>query len=145
MDDDRIAITPDLSIDRDELVFNFIRASGPGGQNVNKVSSAVELRFDAASSPALDAATVARLRTIAGRRITAAGVVIIAAQRHRSQEANRRDALERLVELIRRATVRPKARRPTRPSKAAKAERRESKRRRGGIKRLRGRAMPDDG
>lgn len=144
MDDDRIVITPDLSIDRDELVFTFVRASGPGGQNVNKVSSAVELRFDAASSPSLDAATVARLRRIAGRRITAGGTVIIAAQRHRSQDANRRDALERLVDLLRQATIRPQARRPTRPSQAAKMERRETKRRRGGIKRLRGRAKPDD-
>lgn len=145
MDGDRIAIAPGLSISADEFEVSFVRASGPGGQNVNKVSSAVQLRFDAAASPALDAAIVSRLRTIAGRRMTAAGVVIIAAQRHRTQEANRRDAIERLVDLLRRAAERPKPRRPTRPSGAAKRKRRETKRRRGGVKQLRGRVVADDG
>ena len=138
-DDGRIDVAPGLSIGADEIAFSFVRASGPGGQNVNKVASAVQLRFDAAVSPSLDDAMRARLRTLAGRRMTADGVVIIAAQRHRTQEANRRDAVERLVDLLRRAALRPKARRPTRPGAAAKARRRDEKRHRGGIKRLRGR------
>jgi ribosome-associated protein len=144
MDEGRIEIVPGLSIGADEIAFSFVRASGPGGQNVNKVASAVQLRFDAASSPALDDGMRARLRTLAGRRMTADGVVIIAAQRHRSQEANRRDAIERLIDLLRRAALRPRARRPTRPSAAAKRQRRETKRRRGGIKRLRGRPPGED-
>ena len=145
MHDGRIEIAPGLAIGADEIAFSFVRASGPGGQNVNKVATAVQLRFDAASSPALDDAMRVRLRTIAGRRMTADGVVIIAAQRHRSQEANRRDAVERLVEMLRLAAVRPKRRRPTRPGAAAKTRRREAKRQRGGIKRLRGRPAADDG
>ena len=145
MDEGRIEVAPGLSIGADEIAFSFVRASGPGGQNVNKVSSAVQLRFDAASSPALDDAMRARLRIVAGRRMTADGIVIIAAQRHRSQVANRRDAVERLVDLLRRASLRPKSRRPTRPGVAAKKRRREAKRLRGGIKRLRGRPAPDEG
>jgi len=145
MDEGRIEVAPGLSIGADEIAFSFVRASGPGGQNVNKVSSAVQLRFDAAASPALDDAMRARLRVVAGRRMTADGIVIIAAQRHRSQVANRRDAVERLVELLRRASLRPKSRRPTRPGVAAKKRRREAKRQRGGLKRLRGRPAPDEG
>jgi len=145
MDEGRIEVVPGLSIGADEIAFSFVRASGPGGQNVNKVSSAVQLRFDAAASPALDDGMRARLRVVAGRRMTADGIVIIAAQRHRSQVANRRDAVERLVELLRRASLRPKSRRPTRPGTAAKKRRREAKRQRGGLKRLRGRPAPDEG
>jgi ribosome-associated protein len=144
MEGERIAIAPGLSIDPDELEFNFVRASGPGGQNVNKVSSAVQLRFDAAASPSLDDETRARLRAVAGRRMTAAGTVVIIAQRHRTQDANRRDALARLVEMLGKAAHRPKTRRPTRPSKTAKTKRRETKRQRGGVKRLRGRIGPEE-
>lgn len=144
MEGEPIAIAAGLSIDPDELEFSFVRASGPGGQNVNKVSSAVQLRFDAAASPSLDGETLARLRAVAGRRMTAAGTVVIIAQRHRTQDANRRDALARLVEMLGKAAHRPKMRRPTRPSKAAKTKRRETKRQRGGVKRLRGRIGPEE-
>ena len=144
MDDGRIDIAPGLSIGADEIQFSFVRASGPGGQNVNKVASAVQLRFDAAASPALDDGLRARLRTVAGRRMTAAGIVVIAAQRHRSQEANRRDAVARLVDLLHRAADRPKPRRPTRPTRAARQKRRDAKRHRGGIKRMRERVSGED-
>lgn len=145
MHDGRIEIAPGLSIDARDITFHFIRSAGPGGQNVNKVATAVQLRFDAASSPALDDAMRARLRVIAGHRMTEAGTVIIAAHRFRTQEANRRDAVERLVEMLRRAALRPKPRRPTRPGAGSRKQRREAKRLRGGIKRLRGRPPVDEG
>ena len=138
-----IRVTPNIALDESEIVEQFIRASGPGGQNVNKVASAVQLRFDVESSPALDDETRRRLRTLAGRRLSREGVIVITAERFRTRERNRADALERLVELIRRAAERPKTRRPTKASAAAKAKRRENKTRRGQLKRLR-RAYPGE-
>jgi ribosome-associated protein len=132
-----IRVTPHIALDESEIVEQFIRASGPGGQNVNKVASAVQLRFDVETSPALDAETRQRLRILAGRRLSRAGVIVITAERFRTRERNRADALDRLVELIRRAAERPKTRRPTRATAAAKAKRRDNKTRRGRLKRLR--------
>lgn len=132
-----IVIAPGIELDERELEFRFVRASGPGGQNVNKVSSAVQLFFDAAHSPALTEAVRRRLLTLAGRRATPDGRIVIAAQRHRSQIMNRADALERLAELIRQALVAPKRRVATRPSRAAKTRRLDSKRRQGDKKRRR--------
>ena len=134
-----IAVTPTLSIDDSELAFAFARSSGPGGQNVNKVESAVHLRFDVAHSPSLDDGTKRRLATLAGRRLTVDGVLVLFAQQHRSQERNRDDALARLVALIAQAAERPKYRVKTRPTLAAKRRRTDAKVRRGDIKRDRGR------
>ncbi len=122
---------------RGELQLSFVRASGPGGQNVNKVASAVQLRFDAAACPSLPPAVRDRLLRLAGQRATDAGVVVIDARRHRSQEQNRRDALARLEELLVQAARRPVPRRPTRPSRAARERRMEGKHHRGSIKRTR--------
>jgi ribosome-associated protein len=133
-----IAVTDTIALDERELEERFILAGGPGGQNVNKVASAVQLRFDAANSPALPGDVRERLRRLAGSRMTADGVIIITAARFRSQERNRADARERLVDLIRRATVRPVKRRPTKPSAAARRQRVEAKVRRGAIKQGRG-------
>src|SRR5437867_12200473 len=113
-----IRIDPRVSIDENELEERFIRASGPGGQNVNKLATAVQLRFDVRRSPALPEDVRARLERLAGRRLTRDGVLVITAQRHRTQERNRADALARLVDLVRRAAVRPVPRRPTRPTAA---------------------------
>ena len=132
-----IPITPAIAIDESELTESFIRGSGPGGQNVNKVASAVQLRFDVRRSPSLPEDVRARLERLAGRRLTADGVIVITAQRHRTQERNREDALERLVGLIRQATERPKPRRATRPTFASKKRRLEAKSKRGEVKRLR--------
>jgi len=134
-----IHITNSISIDESELTEEFIRASGPGGQNVNKLSTAVQLRFDVRHSPSLPPDVRVRLEGLAGRRLTREGVLVITAQQHRTQERNRQDALDRLIELIRQASVRPKLRRPTRPTKASRARRLEGKKRRGDIKALRGR------
>jgi ribosome-associated protein len=133
-----ICVTPTISIDESEIEERFVRSSGPGGQNVNKVASAVQLRFDVRHSLSLPGAVRARLERLAGRRLTLEGVLVITAQRHRTQEANRRDALERLVDLVRRAAEPPVPRKPTKPTRASRRRRLESKTRRGALKRLRG-------
>ena len=133
-----IKVTNSIYLDEDELQESFIRASGPGGQNVNKVESAVQLRFDVRNSPSLPEDVKERLERIAGKRLTNDGVLIITAQRFRMQERNREDAVNRLVELVRQATERPKPRRPTRPTLASKKRRLEAKGRRSEIKKGRG-------
>lgn len=132
-----IHITRAISIGEGELEERFIRASGPGGQNVNKLASAVQLRFDARRSPSLPDEVRTRLERLAGRRLTRDGVIVITAQRHRTQERNRQDALDRLVELIRQAAVPPVPRRATRPTAGSRERRLESKKRRASIKGLR--------
>jgi ribosome-associated protein len=139
-----ITVTRNISIDESELTLHFIRASGPGGQNVNKVSSAVQLRFDVGNSPSLPGDVRTRLIRLAGRRITQDGILIIEARKERSQERNREDAIERLKELIRLAAERPKPRKPTRPSKAAKARRVDSKKQRGKVKKIRSARVDTD-
>ncbi|MBM3565406.1 MAG: aminoacyl-tRNA hydrolase [Alphaproteobacteria bacterium] len=139
-----IRATETITLNENEIEERFIRASGPGGQNVNKLSSAVQLRFDARHSPSLPPDVRARLEQIAGHMVTKDGVVVITAQRHRTQDMNRRDARQRLVDLIRRAAVRPKKRRATKPTKGSKQRRLEGKKARGAIKRMRGRGGFDD-
>jgi ribosome-associated protein len=132
-----IEITPRIRIDESELSERFIRSPGPGGQNVNKVETAVQLRFDAAGSPSLPEDVRRRLIRLAGRRVDGQGVLTIEAHRHRTRERNRRDAQERLVELIRLAAHRPKPRIATAPTRGSKERRLESKRARSGLKRQR--------
>ncbi len=136
-------VAPGLEIPDDELEFAYIRSPGPGGQNVNKVASAVQLRFHAAASTVLDDWSRTRLATLAGRRLTREGWLVLAAHRHRTQEANRRDALERLAELVMAARERPKPRRATRPTRAARERRIEGKKQRTQTKRMRTRPDVD--
>jgi ribosome-associated protein len=138
-----IQITDAIALDEREIEESFVRASGPGGQNVNKVSSAVRLRFDVRRSPNLPHDVRARLERLAGNRLTSDGVLVINAQRHRTQERNRADALERLVALVREAAVPPVPRRETKVPRAERRRRREHKRRRGALKKLRGGAVDD--
>ena len=132
-----IQITNRLAIDERELEESFIQASGPGGQNVNKVATAVQLRFDARNSPSLSPDVRARLWKLAGKRITQDGILLIVAREHRTQERNRATARQKLIDLLRAATVQPRVRKATRPSKASKERRLESKTRRSGVKKLR--------
>lgn len=136
-----IRVTAHISIDEREIEESFVRASGPGGQNVNKLATAVQLRFDVRGSPSLTDDVRARLERLAGARLTRAGVLVIIAQRHRTQARNRDDALDRLIDLIRRAAVAPRPRRPTRPTRASRERRIEGKKHRAGLKQLR-RAKP---
>jgi ribosome-associated protein len=132
-----IRITDTISLDESELEESFVRSSGPGGQNVNKVSSAVQLRFDARHSPSLPNDVAIRLMRLAGSRLTKEGVIVIVAQSYRDQGRNRAEARERLVELIREAAVKPTPRRATKPTKAAKKRRLQGKRHRADIKKMR--------
>ncbi len=136
-----IPVTANIALDEREITEFFVRSSGPGGQNVNKVASAVQLRFDARHSPSLPADVRERLEGLAGSRLTRDGIIVITAQRHRAQARNREDALARLLDLIRRAAQPPRKRRATKAPRAARERRIESKKRRAGIKRLR-RAKP---
>ncbi len=139
----KIIITPQIAINENELEESFVLASGPGGQNVNKVASAVQLRFDAAHSLSLPHDVRRRLMALAGRRLTKNGVLVLEGSRFRSQERNRADVRERLVQLIRQAAVAPKKRKPTRPTRASKERRIERKKTHSKLKRLRRRPRED--
>jgi ribosome-associated protein len=139
-----IYITPNIAIEEREIQEEFVRSSGPGGQNVNKLATAVQLRFDVGNSPSLPDDVRERLIRLAGRRMTEGGVLIIDARRFRTQERNRQDAMDRLVQLMRQAAVRPKPRRKTRPTGASRMRRLESKRHRGKTKRMRRPISPSE-
>ena len=132
-----LRVTRSIAVEDDEIHMDFVRSSGPGGQNVNKVATAVQLRFDVANSPSLSDEVRSRLKRLAGRRITADGVLIIDARRYRTQQRNRQDATDRLAALIRKAAAPPKRRRKTRPTAASRQRRLEAKRHRSRTKRLR--------
>jgi ribosome-associated protein len=138
-----LRISRDLAIDLNDIEISFVRASGPGGQNVNKLSTAAQLRFDTRGIAVPDDAR-ARLNRLAGQRMTKDGVIVIQAQRFRTQERNRADAIDRLLELLREAMTRPTPRRPTRPTKASKQRRLDSKKRRGDVKAKRGSGRFED-
>ena len=138
-----IPIAPGIAFDPREIEENFIRASGPGGQNVNKVSSAVQVRLDLRRPGTLPESLRDRAEALAGRRVTADGVLVITAQRHRSQDRNRQDALDRVVALLREAAIRPVIRRDTKPTKAARRKRTDAKVLRGEVKRLRSTPVRD--
>jgi len=140
-----VAVSPTVVIPDSDLSVAFIRASGPGGQNVNKVASAVQLRFDLAATATLDERVKQRLRALAGRRLTEDGAILIVARNHRTQERNRAEALERLTDLIGRALVEPRPRKATRPTRAARKRRLDTKKRHGTSKRLRGRVSWEGG
>jgi ribosome-associated protein len=139
-----IHVTNDIALGENEIVEQFIRSSGPGGQNVNKVATAVQLRFDVARSPNLPEAVRRRLKRLAGRRLTGDGVLIINARRYRTREQNRRDALERLLALVRKAAIAPTPRKATRPTAASRRRRLEGKQRHGILKRGRRRVRDVD-
>ena len=139
-----IRVTDRIIINKREIKEDFVRASGPGGQNVNKVATAVHLRFDVRNSPSLPDDVRGRLVRLAGRRITEEGILIIKAGRFRTQDKNRQDAVNRLVELIRMASVIPRARKKTRPTLSSRKRRMEKKRRRGDIKRIRRSAIMEE-
>lgn len=139
-----IVVNANIILSQDEVKYTFVRSSGPGGQNVNRVASAVQLRFNAAESPNLSSEVKVRLLKLAGARATANGEIVIDARRHRTQERNRADALARLIDLIERAAVRPARRRPTRPGKAAHRRRLQAKHHRSKIKAGRRRPGADD-
>jgi ribosome-associated protein len=139
-----IQVTDAIRLDENELTLNFVHAGGPGGQHVNKSATAVQLRFDVANSPSLPAGVRARLLRLAGNRVTEDGVLILTARRHRSQDRNRQEAIDRLISLIRQAARPPQKRRPTKPSKASEEKRLAKKQRRSQLKKNRRRPRLDD-
>lgn len=139
-----VAVTPTVELPDDAIAVRFIRAGGPGGQNVNKVATAVQLRLDLPACPGLSEAVRERLATLAGRRLTDEGILVITAQRFRTQEQNRRDAFERLIDLVRRALIEPKRRKATRPTRASRERRLQSKQQHGNVKRLRRKVSESD-